>query len=131
MNVENVLKSVAELENPQVLLPLATIGAVDILLNYFNPRDLICYNPNRKQLLEIPDPCYKLPANFLRADSRVSLVEGAVDLAYLDGCHPGYWYIAYNYVVKGGYMVGQESNPDERFERWASAVKMVGRVIRV
>lgn len=126
-----VLNEVSKLDKPNVLLPLASAGAVDYLLKFFNPRALICYNRKRSELMKIECDCYKLPADFLNADSRVSLIPGAVDLVYLDALPPTYWYISYNYVIRGGYMVGSVMNPDERFNRWASSVGFDNGVIQV
>jgi len=119
---KDIFIETAELDNPQVLLPLATQGAVNILLEYFKPRSLICMNRDRKELVAIQSGCYKLPANFLRDDSRVSLIMGAFDLAYLPDLSPVYWYLSYQYVGKGGYLVGNAINKDKRFARWLKAV---------
>ena len=131
LNYDTALNEIAKLDKPNILLPLADAGAVNYLLKFFKPRALICYNRDRKKLMEIDNGCYKLPADFLRADSRVSLISGAVDLVFLNALPPSYWYISYNYVVKGGYMVGSVMNPDTRFDRWARAVNFENGVLIV
>ena len=120
MSLENyakVFEDVALLNKPQVLLPFATQDVAYFLLDYFEPRSLICYNPYREALNAIDVACFKLCANFLRQNSRLSLVEGAIDLAVLHNLPPEYWYIAYDYVIKGGLLVGDVANLDRRFEK--------------
>jgi hypothetical protein len=104
------------------LLPYAIQDVVLFLVGYFKPRSLICYNPYREALDEIDFDCYKLPANFLNSKSRLSLIKGAVDLAVLHNLPPEYWYIAYDYVIRGGCLVGDVANIDERFIRWGDVV---------
>lgn len=123
--MKSTFKEIAELDNPQVLLPLATRGAVEYLLNYFEQRSLICMNHNRQELLSIPSGCYKMPANFLKSESRVSLIVGAFDLVYLPNQTLQYWYLAYQYVRKGGYIIGKPVGVDKRFEQWVKAVNDV------
>jgi len=118
---ENAIREIARLKHPQVLVPLATRSAVNFLLRYFVPPNLVCMNTNRQELLSLVNGCYKMPADFLREGGRVSLLS-RFDMAYLDSLEPEYWYIAYDYVIKGGYLIGRVKSPDERFERWAKAV---------
>ena len=122
INYAKQLEDVAKLDNPQVLLPLAVQDVVYFLVGYFKPISLICYNPNRETLNQIDVTCYKLAANFLNSKSRLSLIEGAIDLVVLQNLPPEYWYIAYDYVMKGGFLVGDVANSDKRFEKWGDAV---------
>ena len=61
-----------------------------------------------------------MPADFLSSHGRVSL-QPNFDLAYLPPISI-YWYIAREYVLPGGYLVGEmpESNP--RFDRWVTSM---------
>jgi len=118
----DIFRDVAKLDKPQVLLPYATHDVALFLVGYFKPRSLICYNPYKEALDEITFDCYKLRANFLNSKSRLSLIEGAVDLAVLHDLPPEYWYISYEYVMKGGCLVGDVANIDERFNKWGDAV---------
>ena len=119
------IEEVALLSSPQVLIPLATPKIVDFLSDYLPPKYFYCMNPDRPQLLSINPTCYKMPADFLHHGGRVSLTRN-FDLAYLPPM-AAYWYIAYNYVLPGGYMVGKSFDADDRFCRWLSSVGgMVG-----
>ena len=119
------IEEVALLSNPQVLIPLATPKIVELLSGYLPPKNFYCMNPDRPQLLSISPTCYKMPADFLSSNGRVSLVRN-FDLAYLPP-KPVYWYIAYNYVLPGGYLVGEAFDGDYRFKRWFQSVGgMVG-----
>ena len=121
---EEVLQGAAELKSPQILVPLADQGAVTILVRYVDPKGIVCVNPNREELIGIRcDKCYKLPSNFLYEGGRLSLIKEAFDVVYLSGrCSSEYWYIAKQYVMPGGYMIGLNSNRDARFSRWLSAL---------
>ena len=114
------IEEVALLDRPQVLIPLATPKIVDMLAEYLPPRNFYCMNTDRSQLLSIIPTCYKLPADFLSSHGRVSL-QPNFDLAYLPPI-PSYWYIAREYVLPGGYMVGEMPKSDPRFERWVAAM---------
>jgi hypothetical protein len=127
--LSEVLKETAEYKNPQVLIPLATKNIVDLLLKYFRPRNLICMNTDRQELFEINGGCYRLPADFINPYGRKALVPGAFDLAYLPSS-PAYWYLAYNYVRKGGYLVGNAAE-DRRFKNWAKALGYENSVLAV
>ena len=64
--MRSIFELTAEYDKPQVLVPLANKRNTDILLEYFEPKNLICMNTNRQELFEINGGCFRLPANFLR-----------------------------------------------------------------
>jgi hypothetical protein len=128
--MRSVFELTSEYDNPQVLVPLANKENTELLLEYFEPRNLICMNINREKLFEINGGCFRLPANFLREGGRRALIPGAFDLAYLPGI-PSYWYISYNYVRKGGYLVGGAVASDKRFENWMKALSAENGMVKV
>lgn len=127
---ENIFNETAKFDNPSVLVPLADTSTVNKLIKYFEPRSIVCMNTNRSALLKIPYDCYKMPANFLNENGRVSLNLNAFDLAVVPNI-ADYWYVSYNYVMKGGYIVGEPAMSDRRFSNWSKAVRMKNGIVTV
>lgn len=128
--MRSIFELTAEYKSPQVLVPLADKENTELLLEYFEPRNLICMNTDREKLFAINSVCFRLPANFLFEGGRRALIAGAFDLAYLPGI-PEYWYVAYGYVRKGGYLVGGAVGFDKRFDNWMEAVGANNGVVQV